>query len=98
MELMVTPGETQNQKPKKDESTPNSGFGFRASFGFLVSGFGFLKHSRHPRLNPARHIIPRIGHVPGDALAATVSGLARYTALLVLPIRPGKLRFVVLMH
>src|SRR3954468_4698624 len=35
---------------------------------------------------------------PVRALAATVSGLARYTALLVLPIRPGKLRLVVLTH
>src|SRR5258708_3344093 len=35
---------------------------------------------------------------PVRALAATVSGLARYTADLVLPIRPGKFRFVVLMQ
>jgi hypothetical protein len=32
----------QNQKPKTDEVTPHSGFGFGASFGFLVSGFGFV--------------------------------------------------------
>src|SRR5580765_1765163 len=35
---------------------------------------------------------------PVKALAATVSGLARYTADLVLPMRPGKLRLVVLMQ
>src|SRR5690349_211918 len=36
--------------------------------------------------------------LPVSALAATVSGLARYTALFVLPMRPGKLRLVVLMQ
>src|SRR5262245_62057742 len=35
---------------------------------------------------------------PVSALAATVSGEARYTADFVLPMRPGKLRFVVLMQ
>ena len=35
---------------------------------------------------------------PVTALAATVSGLARYTWACLWPIRPGKLRFVVLMH
>src|ERR1700722_17000038 len=35
---------------------------------------------------------------PVRALAATVSGEARYTADLVLPMRPGKLRLVVLMQ
>src|SRR5436853_2756659 len=36
--------------------------------------------------------------VPVRALAATVSGLARYTLASLWPIRPGKLRLVVLMH
>src|ERR1019366_2186856 len=30
-------------KPKIDELTPHWGFGFGVSFGFLVSGFGFLR-------------------------------------------------------
>src|SRR5207244_7977331 len=36
--------------------------------------------------------------VPDSALAATVSGLARNTFASLCPMRPGKLRLVVLMH
>src|SRR5262245_65466997 len=36
--------------------------------------------------------------VPDSALAATVSGLARNTFASLCPMRPGKLRFVVLMQ
>jgi len=35
---------------------------------------------------------------PVKALAATVSGLARYTRASLWPMRPGKFRFVVLMQ
>ena len=45
--LETRKGETrmndQNQKPKEGEPAHvNSGLGFGVSFGFLVSGFGFL--------------------------------------------------------
>jgi hypothetical protein len=33
----------QNQKPKNEVTTPGLGFGFGVSFGFLVSGFGFIE-------------------------------------------------------
>src|ERR1019366_1542953 len=37
----------QNQKPKIDDLTGHWGFGFGVSFGFRVSGFGFLRKTGH---------------------------------------------------
>ena len=34
---------TKTRSPKGEEHTPHLGFGFGASFGFLVSGFGFTR-------------------------------------------------------
>jgi hypothetical protein len=59
----------QNQKPKEEELTPISGFGFGASFGFRVSGFGFefpatdrmCRPDVSPRLTPTAAAISIFG-------------------------------------
>src|SRR5260370_38699989 len=66
------------------------------SIVFVIGNSSFFRHScfviRHCKQSRGSLI------APASALAATVSGLARNTFASLCPMRPGKLRLVVLMH